>query len=705
VTHVDVTDVTRAENDVRRLALELESNDELALSFLHDHAAPVYALVDAGGAVLHRSMSTYKLLGSEPLNGLGVPVLTRVDFSDEALASEVFARVSATPLASEQLVVRIIDRSGRHRTLDLTLTNLLGDPAVKAIVISGNDITEGRFVQIAETIQSRLLKILPAAVVVTDYSGTVVYWNDNATKLFGYRSEEVLGKTSPELKLRPESLGTIDAAVMMSGRWEGDYTAKRTDGTSVPVHTIVELIEVPDIRFQGIVSASIDISDRRALEEALEFQLRHDVLTRLPNRLLLVEHLERELDLRRANATTFAILVVDFDDFRRVNDQFGHAFGDEVLQTWVAQVGALLSPDDLLTRLAGNKFVVCCSSAATVEAALAVAQQICDVTASPVAVGDQSVSFTASIGVAMSGPGSSADRLIRNADVALYAAKEKGIAHVELFDDSYNDEVRARNTLRAELAEALANDEIEAYFQPEVDLATGTIIGFEALARWQHPVHGAISPEVFIPLSEQSGLIGKIGLRILELSCQALKEWSGLRPKWPLSMAVNVSPLQLLDPLFPDSVREVCARFDVNPEAICLEVTESALEDESMAFHALNELKGVGVRIAIDDFGTGYSSLRRLNRYPLDFLKIDQSFVSELNSAGHHSEIIAAVLGIAEALQIETVGEGIETETQRRRLMDLGCRVGQGFLFSEAVPVAEATALIAKGAVFAHHDE
>jgi diguanylate cyclase (GGDEF)-like protein len=390
------------------------------------------------------------------------------------------------------------------------------------------------------------------------------------------------------------------------------------------------------------------------------------------------------------------VLVVDFDDFKEVNDQFGHAVGDDVLQTWSTIVTELLPDGDLLARLAGNKFAVASSSATTVEDARYLAQRICDVTAQPMNIGDDSIpSLAVSVGVALSVPESRADRLIRNADVAVYAAKENGSAQIELFDDSYHDMVRERNNLRIELAKAVSADEIMAYFQPEVDLRSGAIVGFEALARWHHRERGAISPEEFIPLAEQSGLIGRIGVTMLEASCRALRHWEELSPGRGISMAVNVSALQLLDPLFPDAVREICAHVGVNPEHLCLELTESALIEEAAAFHALNELKGVGVKIALDDFGTGYSSLRRLNRYPLDFLKIDQSFVSELKSRQRDSVIITAVMGIARALSFETVGEGIETELQRRRLIEMDCRVGQGFLFSEAVPLEAATALIA----------
>ncbi len=694
VTHMDVTAIRGAEEDVRRRQRMLRTTNEIAFSSLYNHDAEIFSLVSGDGTILHVSESTFDLLGDVQINAMDAQILGRVDPLDLERAVEVFSRVAAAPGASEEMIVRVLDRLGRQRTLDLTLANLLDDPAVNAIAISGTDITDSRYKQIVGKIESRLLHLLPSSVVVTDYSGTIVYWNQRASTLYGYAASDVIGRTIKEIRIRPGIETTVDAVVMMSGRWEGDIVASRMDGSSVPVHAIIERIEAPDIDFAGIVSSAIDISERRRLEESLRHQSRHDPVTGLPNRRQLIEHVEVALRLRKEGGEPLALLYIDFDEFRAVNERFGHGVGDEALRAWTRLVLDVLPEGDVLAHFGEDEFVICCESAKTEIDVVRLAQRVCDVTSHALVVGAQTVSFTTTIGIAFSGPNATPESLFRNADVAMYAAKELGGSQIQVFDDAHHEEVRARNALRLELAKAVENNEIDAYFQPEVSLATGEIVGFEALARWRQHRKNAISPGEFIPLAEESGLIGKIGAMILEASCAALAAWRRLDPSRRLTVAVNVSVLQLIDPTFPSVVRETCARFGVDPSTICLEVTESALVDEVVAFHALHELKAVGVLIAIDDFGTGYSSLLRLNRYPLDFLKVDQSFVAELNLAHRDSVVIEAMLGIATALDFRAIGEGIEGQLQWQRLRDMGCELGQGFLFSEAVTLAEASAMI-----------
>jgi diguanylate cyclase (GGDEF)-like protein/PAS domain S-box-containing protein len=694
VTHVDVTEIRGAEEEIRRRQSLLRTSNVVAFSSFHDHEAEIFALVDAEGTVLHLSESTVRLLGNARLNSVSNQLLGRVDPLDLERAAEVFLRVVSSPASSEAFVVRVIDRIGRQRTLDLTVTNLLNDPAVHALAVSGADVTDSRFEQIAGRIESKLLEMLPASVVVTDYSGTVVYWNQRASSLYGYSASDAVGRTIKELRIRPGTETTIDAVVMMSGRWEGDIVAARADGSSVSVHAIIERIEAPDIDFEGIVSSSIDISERRELEEMLLHQTRHDPVTGLPNRRRLNEFVEEALRSKESGGEPFAVFHVDFDGFRSVNERFGHLFGDETLRAWAAQVATLLSPGDFLAHLGEDEFVICRMSVRSRADALAFAGQVQDVAAGAMVVGVQRVAFTASIGVAFSSRNTTAEALLRNSGVAMFTAKDLGSSRIELFDEAHHEEVRNRNALRLELAKAVDRDEIDAFFQPEVSLTTGEIVGFEALARWRQHRKVAIDPAEFIPLAEESGLIGKIGAMMLEASCRGILAWEEISPGRRFTVAVNVSVLQLMDPKFPDSVREICSRFGVDPSRICLEVTESVLADELLAFHALHELKAVGVLIALDDFGTGYSSLLRLNRYPLDFLKIDRSFVSELNMAKREPVVIAAMLGIASALNFRMIGEGIEGELQWRRLREMGCELGQGYLFSEAVTLEAATALI-----------
>jgi diguanylate cyclase (GGDEF)-like protein/PAS domain S-box-containing protein len=700
VTHFDITGIRGAEEFVRSRHSQLLAVNDVSFNFVHNDKSPIFVLADADGVVLHSSPTTTGLLGTGNINGLTEPVLERVDPQDAEMAQQTFRRIVKAPLSSERVIVRVLDKEHHQRTLDVTITNLLGDPAVRAIAISGSDITQGRIAQIAARIESRLLQSLPTAVVVRDIAGVVVLWNHRASLLYGYTAVEAIGKTITELGIRPEVEANIDTVVLSTGRWEGDLMAARSDGSRIPVHATIELIDAPDIEFKGFVGAYIDVSERRQLEELLIHQAHHDPLTGLPNRRSLTQHLDATLSTLKESASTFAVLSIDFDDFGSVNERFGHPYGDAVLRNWVTVVEKLKLPDIFLAHLGEDEFVICCPSTKTVADAVSVAQRILDATGGPIVVGVQSVSVTASIGIAMAIATSTPEGLLRNSSLAMYSAKEIGRGHIEIFDDDYHEKIKARNQLRIELSRAVQDKEIEAYFQPEVSLQTGEIIGFEALARWNHADRGQVSPAEFIPLAEESGIIGVIGAFMLEASCLALREWESVDASHHLTVAINVSVLQLADPLFPQTVKDICQRTGVDPTRICLEVTESSLIDEVVAFHALSELKATGVLIALDDFGTGYSSLLRLNRYPLDFLKIDQSFVAGLTTKEREPVVVTAVLAIAKALGIGTIGEGIESGLQWERLRELGCDTGQGYLFSKAVTLRQATSLISSRTSF-----
>jgi diguanylate cyclase (GGDEF)-like protein/PAS domain S-box-containing protein len=702
VTHVDVTTIRGAEQELGRRHSLLRTSNDAAHASLYAKNSEIFALIDADGKVLHASESTRRILGGSRLNSKNAEALGRVDPLDVERVSGIFERLVALPGASEAVTLRMIDREDHQRSLDLTITNLLQDSSVHAIVVSGSDVTKSRNRQIAGRIATRLLDSLPASVVVTDYSGTIVYWNQRASSLYGYSSEEVVGRTIKELRLRPGTETTIDAVVMTSGRWEGDVQAYRADNTTVWVHVIVERVESPDIDFEGIVSSAMDVSERRRLEESLLHQSRFDPVTDLPNRRHFIERVDRVLRTKSEGDDSLALLFIDFDDFWAINDSFGYEFGTEALVEWSKLVKDRLSPNDFLAHLGGDEFAICCDSLTSAGALMEFIREIRDINSGVVEVQGQSVSFTTTIGVALSVATSTAEGLLRNADSAMYAAKEIGKAQISIFDEGQHESLRVRNALRLELAKAVEDDKIVAYFQPEVSLDTGKVVGFEALARWDG--QDSVTPAEFIPLAEDSGLIGRIGLRMLRASCEALQRWKSSCPDKSLSIAVNVSALQLLDPTFPGSVRSICSEFDIDPTCICLEITESALGDEVTAFHALHELKAIGVLIAIDDFGTGYSSLLRLQRYPLDVIKIDLSFVAELKIAKRDPVVISAILGIASALEFRTVGEGIENELQWQRLLEMGCEVGQGYLFSKAVTFEEASLLVETDAHFTRGD-
>jgi len=430
-----------------------------------------------------------------------------------------------------------------------------------------------------------------------------------------------------------------------------------------------------------------DIQRRQKVETRLrerELELKqmalHDPLTGLANRA--------GLDARLAEAVgahaDVALLLIDLDDFKLVNDVHGHAAGDAVLTEFAQILLAGVRAGDLAARIGGDEFVVLVTGVPDADQAVAAAQRILAVAAAtPVHVGEEVLPVRASIGVATSRPGDTPKELLRRADIAMYQAKHLGTHSVQLHDPSMSDRRAADALLGEDLAGALERGELHVLYQPLVDLTDSRMVGAEALVRWHHPRLGVVSPAQFIPIAERSGTITEIGLFVLETACRQGAEWNGCY------VSVNLSPRQLQEQTLVADVLDVLARTGLAPERLVLEVTESALVDESAGIAKLRAFRDHGIHVAIDDFGTGYSSLHYLTRLPVDILKIDRSFVAELNGTPEGSGITEAILRLSQVLHLTTVAEGIETAEQAAELQLLGCGIGQGYLFARPLPPAE----------------
>jgi diguanylate cyclase (GGDEF)-like protein/PAS domain S-box-containing protein len=689
VTHLDITELKEAERRLR--------GDRAELAGVTDESAPIYALIDSTGIVRAVSPATQYLFGLRPEEAVGTSAFDRIDPRDLEVATLAFADAVAKPDHQQRVQIRARDKHNRWHDLDLVVINFLDDERVSGIVVTGADVTSSRLAQIARRLGSRLLQRLPASVVVVDDRGIIVYWNDRATSLYGIGAQEALGRPIADLDIGPTDRSRsadIVAALETVGHWEGDYDAGRPGGGVIPIYATLERVDDADIGFSGIVATTLDITGRRQLETDLAFAALHDPLTGLPNRRLLVDHLEGALARSRRNGTLTAVLFIDLDRFKDINDLAGHAAGDAVLLTVAEYLTGLVRSGDIVARLGGDEFVVCCEAVKSAAEALQVAERIQQVLLAPFRVDRRSFQVSASIGVAMSTPGSHADALVRKADAAMYAAKEAGRQRVELFDDAMHELARSRHETATELAQALSCGRVQVFYQPEIRITTGELAGFEALARWRHPTRGLIPPDEFIPAAEQSGLIGRLGSYVLQESCRALAEWRALAPERDLKVAVNVSVRQLIDPEFPKVVADAITAAGIPAGRLCLEVTESALLDEALADHSLRALKAVGVQIAIDDFGTGYSSLSRLRRFPVDFLKVDRSFVDGMGANPEDDVIVASVVSLAHSLGLEIIAEGVETEAQLKQLALLGCEMGQGWLWERAVAADRATAYV-----------
>jgi diguanylate cyclase (GGDEF)-like protein len=438
------------------------------------------------------------------------------------------------------------------------------------------------------------------------------------------------------------------------------------------------------------------IAAHAAYESQLTHHALHDPLTGLPNRALFLDRIAQSLHASDDAPPCVAVLSVDLDRFKLVNASLGYRTGDDILVAAASRLVDVLDPTDTLARSGGDGFVICRPNAAESHADEGLATQVMTALAEPFTVAGTNVALTASVGIARGRRGVSPEDLVRDADTAMYSAKDAGGGRYRLIDDELRARSSERLTLEADLRSALANGELHVEYQPVVNLLTGQISGAEALLRWTHPTRGPVSPVDFIPVAEGAGLIGPIGQFVLEQACRQTAAWNAAGHR--LRVAVNVSGLQLHDPGFVASVAAVLHLTGIAAEQLCLELTETTLMDDAMrASDVLRELKDIGVDLSVDDFGTGYSSLAYLKRFPVDELKVDRSFVSNLGSEGQDHTLVAAMVAMGHALGLYVVAEGVETHTQMATLLTLGCRTAQGYLFAKPQPAERVTALLTTG--------
>jgi diguanylate cyclase (GGDEF)-like protein/PAS domain S-box-containing protein len=452
-------------------------------------------------------------------------------------------------------------------------------------------------------------------------------------------------------------------------------------------------------RAARMVGSQTDITDRKLAEERLRYDALHDSLTELPNRALFMDRLGHALltRVRRANEAPFAVLFLDLDRFKTVNDSLGHLVGDQLLVAVAKKLERCLRPNDTIARLGGDEFTILLDPLHEPQDASDVAERLQQALAEPIPIEGHEVFTSVSIGVALSSAGyTRPEELLRDADTAMYQAKLRGKARYVVFDPTMHTDVLELLQLESDLRRALERAELRVHYQPIVSLYTEQVVGFEALVRWQHPQRGLIPPDTFIPLAEDTGLIVTLGELVLREACRQLAAWQADLPTLPaLKMSVNLSARQLAQPNLVEQIGRILAEIGLPAQQLKLEILESALIGRAQAAETLGQLKQLGVQISIDDFGTGYSSLSYLHQFPVDTLKIDRSFVGRMGSNGEHSEIISAVVALARSLGMEAVAEGIETTSQRDQLRDLQCDYGQGWLFARALDQAAATALVA----------
>jgi diguanylate cyclase (GGDEF)-like protein/PAS domain S-box-containing protein len=540
-------------------------------------------------------------------------------------------------------------------------------------------------------------------VAIVGADGVTSYVSPVVERVLGYKPEDGLGRSvfQPPV-MHPDDADRVRdtlARIMGSPGTEAtvDFRLRHADGRWVQVEaTTKNLLADPSIG--GIVVNYRDITERRTLEERLKYQAFHDPLTELPNRALFMNRLGHALDRVERSAKAAAVLFLDLDNFKLVNDSLGHEVGDSLLVSVAERLRGCLRAEDTAARFGGDEFTVLLEDVADATEAVRVADKITRALSAPFVLESREVFVTTSIGIVLGTSGRERPTdLLRNADVALYRAKARGKATYEVFDAFMKLQALERLDLETDLRRAIERRDFAVHYQPQLELRTGHIAGWEALVRWMHPQRGPIPPGAFLSVAEETGLIFQIGSQVLEEACRQAKEWHDQRSNAPLKMSVNISAKQLQRP--DELVREIVRVLEktrLTPGSLVLEITESMLMgDAEHNVDVLERLKALGIGISVDDFGTGYSNLAYLSRFPVDFLKVDKAFVDGLQDNPEDTAIVKAIVDLARALGMQTVAEGIETSGQADRLRALECELGQGYYFSEPVSAAEAGVLLA----------
>jgi diguanylate cyclase (GGDEF)-like protein/PAS domain S-box-containing protein len=557
-----------------------------------------------------------------------------------------------------------------------------------SLALESAELTEEMHRHSSEARISSLVQNSSDLITVLDSDANVIYQSPSIERVLGYRPEDVVGGPFERL-LHPSENGRLlrrltDGALGRDQPEAIECSLQHADGSLRHFEILLaNLLE--DGTSQGIVLNGRDVSERKAFEEQLAHQAFHDPVTHLANRALFNERVRHAVARARREHIGLAVIFLDLDDFKTVNDSLGHAAGDRVLLEVAQRLALNIRAGDTAARFGGDEFAVLLEDVDGPQAAAETAERIVEALARPLHLEQKDVIVRASLGISVVEPQTptDAEELIRNADAAMYIAKADGKGGYRLFEPAMHERVLARLELRADLQRALAGDEFELYYQPVVRLDDGVVIGLEALLRWHHPERGLVPPDEFIPSAEESGLIVPLGRWVLREGCrQGALIRDRIPSEKPLSISINVSVTQLFHSDIVADVRDALAESGLEPSALTLEITESVMmTDTDLAVQRLTELKELGVRLAMDDFGTGYSSLSYLSRFPIDILKMDRSLLKAGSPVT--SGLATAVLGLGQTFDIEVVAEGIELPEQWSTLRDLGCELGQGFYFAK----------------------
>ncbi len=657
---------------------------------LVENSSDLVSVIGPDGRASFVSPASFRLLGVPEWEMVGEHPFARMHPDDRYEASALLDRAWAVPGLREQVEARLGHRSGDWRWFEIVTENLLDEPEVAGMVIHARDITDRKEAQLrlvaSEARFRSLVQHASDVVIVLEGDLVMSYVSPSLNRLLGRSHEQLVGRSWLDLVHSNDATRARELSSSPPARRETELRVRHRDGSWLTLDlTVSDLRHDPAVR--GIVLNGRDVTDRRVLEHRLRHQALHDGLTGLANRTLFTDRVTHALSRRSGPWDAVAVLFIDLDDFKTVNDGLGHAAGDALLAEVGSRLAACLRSGDTAARLGGDEFAVLLDAAVDEDGVIEIVERVQEALRVPFSVDGDEMRVTASIGVALDqGALTSADVLLRNADVAMYQAKSKGKNRHQLFEAGMHTVVRERFELKGDLARGLEEGRFRLLYQPIVSLSTGAITGFEALLRWHHPRQGVLSPDTFIPLAEETGLIVPLGEWVLEEAGVQLRRWRDRHPELSLGISANVSVRQLESRGFYEQVRAAIEHSGAPPSSLSLEITESTLmADVEMTCRRLSELKQLDVTIAVDDFGTGYSSIGYLQRLPLDVVKVDRSVIQPLGHRACQADAIRAIVDLARSYGLATVAEGIEDGEQVGLLRNLGCNGAQGYHLSRPV--------------------
>ncbi|SMP61395.1 sensor domain-containing protein [Anoxynatronum buryatiense] len=678
-------DITRYEHMENKLQEAEDHIEKLTGSSL----AGIYIIQDNHFVYVNERFA--HIFGYEPDELMNQPATIIAKPGDEDLMLEnIRRRIEGEPGVSR--TYRNIHKEGHLVDVEVLGNRIIfrNEPAVIGTVIDLTATGETyRRLKLADTI----LQHTNEGVAVTDAKGLIQWVNPAFSDITGYSLQEVMGRNPRILKSqrhKPVFYENMWDSLRAEGFWRGEIWNRRKNGEVYP-----ELLTINAIRDEaGItiqyVSVFNDLSDRIKTEELLRHQKYHDSLTGLPNRFLLMDRLSVSISRAYQEKRMLALMFLDVDRFKRINDTLGHVVGDELIQAFSQRLVETLRDGDTVSRVVGDEFVVLLEMVPGDEAAATVANKIIKSLMKPFRIQGHEIHITVSIGIGLyPEDGKDPETLLKNAEVAMFQAKKYGMNNYRLYSTAMNQRARLKLELENEIRIGLEKNEFFLHYQPQVDVLRGVVESAETLMRWQHPEKGLISPAEFIPVAEETGLIIPMGLYTMRRAFQQAREWK-VTGCHRMVLSFNLSPTQFQQQDLYEQIRWLLSQTQADPEMLEVEVTESTtMLDPDFAAETLNKLKKLGIRVAMDDFGTGYSSLALLSRLPVDKLKIDRSFVTGIETSQDKQAIVSAMVGMAKRLGMVVVAEGVEKTSERDFLIEIGCDLIQGFLYSKPLPLGD----------------